>query len=57
MPAEELKGTTKQGGRPWREPRDVVNAILWGNFGRLRDACQNRLRAANDAVTAASSLP
>ena len=29
VPAEELKGTTEQGGRPWREPRDVVNAILW----------------------------
>jgi hypothetical protein len=25
--------------------------------GRLRDACQSRLRAANDSLTAASSLP
>ena len=29
VPAEELSGTTEKGGRPWREPRDVVNAILW----------------------------
>jgi transposase len=29
VPVEELSGTTDKGGRPWREPRDVVNAILW----------------------------
>ena len=29
VPAEELEGPTEKGGRPWREPRDVVNAILW----------------------------
>ena len=29
VPAEELSGAKGQGGRPWREPRDVVNGILW----------------------------
>ena len=29
FPAEELQGTTARGGRPWRDPRDVVNGVLW----------------------------
>ena len=29
VPAEELEGPTEKGGRPWREPRDIVNAIFW----------------------------
>jgi len=29
VPVEEQEGTTDRGGRPWREPRDVLNGILW----------------------------
>ncbi|MEO7109362.1 MAG: transposase [Polyangiaceae bacterium] len=29
VPVEEQEGTTKRGGRPWREPRDVLHGILW----------------------------
>ncbi len=29
VPKEEHDGTTPRGGRPWREPRDVLNGILW----------------------------
>lgn len=29
VPAPEHKGTTPRGGRPWRDPRDVLNGILW----------------------------
>ena len=29
IPAAEQQGTTARGGRPWRDPRDVLNAILW----------------------------
>ena len=29
FPAKERKRTTKKGGRPWRDPRDVVNGVLW----------------------------
>jgi len=30
IPELELDGTTARGGRLWRDPRDVLNAILWG---------------------------
>jgi transposase len=29
IPKTELAGTTARGGRPWRDPRDVLNGILW----------------------------
>jgi transposase len=29
MPEPERKRTTERGGRPWRDPRDVLNGILW----------------------------
>jgi transposase len=29
IPEPEREGTTVRGGRPWRDPRDVLNAILW----------------------------
>jgi transposase len=29
VPGPERQGTTKQGGRPWRDPRDVLHGILW----------------------------
>ena len=29
IPGPEKKGTTKEGGRPWRDPRDVLNGVLW----------------------------
>jgi len=29
FPPEELKRTGARGGRPWRDPRDVVNGVLW----------------------------
>jgi transposase len=29
VPGPEKAGTTKAGGRPWRDPQDVLNGILW----------------------------
>jgi transposase len=29
IPEPERKGSTEHGGRPWRDPRDVLNGILW----------------------------
>jgi len=29
VPKPERDGTTVRGGRPWRDPRDVLNGILW----------------------------
>lgn len=29
VPGPEKTGTTKAGGRPWRDPLDVLNGILW----------------------------
>jgi transposase len=29
VPGPEKAGTTAKGGRPWRDPRDVLHAILW----------------------------
>lgn len=29
IPEPERQGTTGRGGRPWRDPRDVLNGILW----------------------------
>lgn len=29
VPEVERQGTSEQGGRPWRDPRDVLNGILW----------------------------
>jgi transposase len=29
IPEAERPGTTERGGRPWRDPRDVLNGILW----------------------------
>lgn len=29
VPGPERTRTTKRGGRPWRDPRDVLNGILW----------------------------
>jgi transposase len=29
VPGPERQGTTARGGRPWRDPRDVLNGILW----------------------------
>ena len=29
FPSKERKRTTKKGGRPWRDPRDVVNGVMW----------------------------
>ena len=29
VPGPELDGTSDKGGRPWRDPRDVLHGILW----------------------------
>lgn len=29
VPGPERQRTTAQGGRPWRDPRDVLNGVLW----------------------------
>ena len=29
VPGPEKQGTTVKGGRPWRDPRDVLHGILW----------------------------
>ena len=29
IPEAEQQRTTERGGRPWRDPRDVLNGILW----------------------------
>jgi len=29
FPSRERKRTTKKGGRPWRDPRDVINGVMW----------------------------
>src|SRR5687768_8605963 len=29
VPGPERQRTTKKGGRPWRDPRDVLHGILW----------------------------
>jgi len=29
VPGPELERTTEKGGRPWRDPRDVLHGILW----------------------------
>ena len=29
FPPEEMKPPSEKGGRPWRDPRDVVNGVLW----------------------------
>jgi transposase len=29
IPEPEREGPTARGGRPWRDPRDVLNGILW----------------------------
>lgn len=29
VPGRERRVTTEKGGRPWRDPRDVLNGILW----------------------------
>jgi transposase len=29
IPERERQRTTERGGRPWRDPRDVLNGILW----------------------------
>ena len=29
FPGREQKRTSPKGGRPWRDPRDVVNGVLW----------------------------
>jgi transposase len=29
IPGPERQGTSSRGGRPWRDPRDVLNAVLW----------------------------
>ncbi len=29
VPKPEREGTTELGGRPWRDPRDVLHGILW----------------------------
>ena len=29
FPGKEQKRTSEKGGRPWRDPRDVVNGVLW----------------------------
>jgi transposase len=29
FPAEEMKSPGPKGGRPWRDPRAIVNAVLW----------------------------
>jgi transposase len=30
IPDAEKQRTTGKGGRPWRDPRDVLNGVLWG---------------------------
>jgi transposase len=35
IPEPERQGTTERGGRPLRDPRDVLNGILW-SCGRER---------------------
>ena len=29
IPDPEVERTSEKGGRPWRDPRDVLNGILW----------------------------
>lgn len=29
IPGPEKRRTTKQGGRPWKDPRDVLNGVMW----------------------------
>ena len=29
FPTKERKRTSEKGGRPWRDPRDVVNGVMW----------------------------
>ena len=29
FPKEELKEPGPKGGRPWRDPRDIVSAVMW----------------------------
>ena len=29
FPGRERKRTSPKGGRPWRDPRDVINGVLW----------------------------
>jgi transposase len=29
IPEPEVERTSEKGGRPWRDPRDVLNGILW----------------------------
>jgi transposase len=29
FPSKERKRTSEKGGRPWRDPRDVVNGVMW----------------------------
>ena len=29
VPGPEIEGTSAKGGRPWRDPRDVLHGILW----------------------------
>ena len=29
IPRRELRPPSKQGGRPWRSARDVLNGVLW----------------------------
>ena len=29
IPGAERMRTTERGGRPWRDPRDVLNAVMW----------------------------
>ncbi len=29
IPEAEVERTTPRGGRPWRDPRDVLDAVLW----------------------------
>jgi transposase len=29
FPSAERRGPGRQGGRPWRDPRDVLNGVLW----------------------------
>ena len=29
VPGRERRRTTAKGGRPWRDPRDVLNGVLW----------------------------
>jgi transposase len=29
IPDPEVVGSSEKGGRPWRDPRDVLNGIFW----------------------------